>query len=105
MAEFVVITFSSLNYLKDLINIYKNKKVIVTTLTYSKALKKGLNPLIYENVWIRAYSHKPVKIFDLDEADSEAILVAQELSAQLVTSDEKIEKIAKEMGINVVRYP
>ncbi|BAB66974.1 hypothetical protein [Sulfurisphaera tokodaii] len=105
MADFVVITFSSLDYLKDLVEKYKDKKLVVTTLTLSKALKKGINPLVYDKIWIRAYSHKPVKIYGLDEADSESLLVAQELSAKLITSDENVEKIAKEMKINVVRYP
>lgn len=105
MVEYVVVTFDSLVYIKDIINTFGNKKIVVTTLTYSKALKSGVNPLEYENIWIRAYSHKPVKIYGLDEADSEAILVAQELSAQLITTDEKIEKVAKDMGVSVVRYP
>jgi len=38
---------------------------------------------MFENIWIRACSHKPIKINDLDEADSESLLVA---------SDEKIGK-------------
>jgi len=105
MAEFVVITFSSLKYLPDLLEKYKDKKPVVTLLTYAKALKSSINPLMFENIWIRAYSHKPIKINDLDEADSESLLVAQELSALLVASDEKVEKVAKEMSINVVHFP
>lgn len=105
MADFVVITFSSLKQLPELLKMYKDKKIVVTTLTYAKALKSGINPLDYEAVWIRAYSHKPVKLQDLDEADSESILVAQELSALLITSDEKVEKIAKDMNVNVARFP
>ena len=105
MAEFVVITFSSLKYLQDILEKYKDKKLVVTLLTYAKALKSNINPLTFENIWVRAYSHKPVKISGLDEADSESLLVAQELSAILIASDEKVEKVAKEMNINVVHFP
>ncbi|BCU69120.1 hypothetical protein [Stygiolobus caldivivus] len=106
MAKYAVITINLISKIVELQHMFYDRKLIVTTLTFSKALKRGIDPsiLLDNNVWIRAYSHKPVKISGLDEADSESVLVAQELSADLITDDENVEKIAKKMGITVFRY-
>ena len=107
MTKYAVLTTNLLDKIDEIKKQLGERKIVVTTLTFSKALKKGINPsIILDNdVWVRAYSHKPVKISGLDEADSESIMVALELSADLVTDDEKVEAIAKKMGVNVVRFP
>ncbi|MDT7876069.1 hypothetical protein DDW09_05140 [Sulfolobus sp. SCGC AB-777_L09] len=107
MSKYIVVSSELVPYIDKIVKAYSDRKVVITTLTFSKVLKKGVvNPshLLDQNVWIRAYSHKPVKIGGLDEADSESVLVAQELSAELLTNDEKIEKVAKELGITVLHF-
>ncbi|MFP3347232.1 MAG: hypothetical protein RXR17_07360 [Sulfolobaceae archaeon] len=107
MTKYAVITTNLVTRIPELRQALAGKKIIITTLTFSKALKMGVNPsnLLDNDVWIRAYSHKPIKISGLDEADSESVLVAQELSAELFTDNENVEKVARKMGIVVFRYP
>ena len=102
--RYVVLTASVLSRFKEVSTKFKDVKLVVPLLAFAEAKKMGVNldEISGDNVWIRAYSHKPPKLGGLEKHDSEAVLLAQELSATLVTDNVKVAEVANSMGVNVI---
>ena len=103
MKGYIVVSLSALPAVKRLVNDSRGMRVIISTLTLSEAIKRGydVSPLLDGSVWIRAFSHRPPKVGGLERYDSEAVMIAQELSAKLVTADKKVAEVAKSLGVEV----
>lgn len=104
MKGYIVISLSALRAIKSLIEDNTKKRVVVSTLTLSEAIKRGydISHILDGSVWIRAFSHRPPKLGGLERYDSEAVLIAQELSATLVTADKKVAEVARSLGVDVM---
>jgi predicted nucleic acid-binding protein len=102
--EYVVLTVSTLNRFEEVRKIFKGKKLVVPLGAFAEAMRRGIDvdKISGEDVWIRAYNHKPPKLGGLEKYDSEAVLLAEELSAELVTDDPKVSEVAKSVGVRVI---
>ncbi|WP_338602036.1 hypothetical protein V6M85_01360 [Sulfolobus tengchongensis] len=99
---FAVISPSAFNKLKELINIGKKYKLVITTLGVSFAIKNGIDIdyALDNGVIVRAFSHKPPKVGDLPLYESEAIMVALELNGILIAENRDVLAKARELGVN-----
>ena len=103
MNGYIVISLSALSAVKRVVANSGGRRVIVSTLTLSEAIRRGydVSSLLDSSVWIRAFSHRPPKVGGLERYDSEAVMIAQELSAKLITADKKVAEVAKSLGVEV----
>lgn len=101
---FAVISPSAFSKLKEIVDNSKNYKLIVTTLGVSFALKNNINVdyALDRGVIVRAFAHKPPKVDDLPQYESEAIMIALELNAILIANDGNVIEKAKELGVNTI---
>ncbi|ACP35216.1 conserved hypothetical protein [Sulfolobus islandicus Y.G.57.14] len=102
---FAVISPSAFGKLKEILGSNKNYKFVITTLGVSFAIKNGIDidNALDHGVIVRAFSHKPPKVGDLPQYESEAIMVALELNALLIAEDKDVIGKAKELGVNAVQ--
>ena len=104
MNMFAVISPSSYPKLALILEKFSGYKLIVTTYGVSYALQNHINIdyALERGVWVRAYSHKPGTFSGLPMHEAEAIMVASDLQAILIASDEKVKKEAERLGVKVV---
>jgi len=101
---FAVISPSALKRLKEIVNANRSYKLVVTTQGVSYAMKNGIDIdyALDHGVIVRAFSHKPPKVGELPPYESEAIMVALELNALLIASNDEVIVKAKELGVSVI---
>ncbi|QGA54219.1 hypothetical protein GFS03_06360 [Sulfolobus sp. E5-1-F] len=102
---FAVISPSAFGKLKELLDLNKKYKFVVTTLGVSFAIKNGIDidNALDRGIIVRAFSHKPPKVGNLPQYESEAIMVALELNALLIAEDKDVISKAKELGVNALQ--
>ncbi|MFP3204549.1 MAG: PIN domain-containing protein [Metallosphaera yellowstonensis] len=101
---YAVISPSSYPRLKEILSKFSQYKLVITTFGVSYALKNNLDIdfALDKGVWVRAYSHKVFSHGELPIHEAEAIMVASDLQAILIASDEKVKAEAERRGVKVV---
>ncbi|AAY79757.1 PIN domain-containing protein [Sulfolobus acidocaldarius] len=102
---YVVISPSSFQKLEEILkSLGRENKLIITTLGVSFALRNHVNiDIALDNgAIVRSFSHKPPKIEGIPDYESEAIMVAVELNALLVTDNDDVKKKALDLGVRVM---
>ncbi|QKR00931.1 hypothetical protein GWK48_01370 [Metallosphaera tengchongensis] len=101
---FAVISPSSFPKLGKILEKFTEYRLIITSYGVSYALQNhiDIDYALDRGVWVRAYSHKAGTFSGLPIHEAEAIMVASDLQAILIASDEKVKKEAERLGVKVV---
>ncbi len=102
----IVVAPSAYSLLPELLEIQKKGNVTfyLTTMGISFALKHNIDVDSFLDVGfkVRAFSHKPPKVPGIEDYELEAALVARELDAFLLTTDEKVKQKKGELGVKLI---
>jgi len=100
----LVISPSAFNKIDEIMKKFDQDKIIITTYGISYALSNNINvdKILDLGIKVMAYSHKPYQVSDLSISESEAILVARDLKATLIVSNNKVKEEAEKLGVKVI---